>query len=187
MGEALLTAAVEILEQEGPDALSVRRIAAHAGVAPMGVYNHFSSKFGIIDAVFILGFERLAEAMGSLNEIDDPVVALAEAGQEYRKLALAHPMTYEVMFLRPITGYEPSEPALEVAARAFDGLVAVIRRGMDRQVLSGSSPTTVAQVIWASIHGWMALELRGIGFVEDQAAGFNELCSGILRGLHPPA
>ena len=152
----------------------------------MGVYNHFSSKFGIIDALFILGFERLSEAMGSLNQIDDPIAALTEAGRQYRGLTLAHPMTHEVMFLRAITGYQPSEPAPEVAARAFEGLVSVIRRGMDRGVLTGSSPTTIAQVIWASIHGWMALELRGIGFVADQAAGFNELCTAIIRGLRPP-
>jgi len=186
MGDALLNAAGDILESEGPDALSVRRIAAQAGVAPMGVYNHFFSKFGIIDALFILGFERLSEAMGSLNQIDDPIAALTEAGRQYRELALAHPMVYEVMFQRAIAGYEPSDEALEVAARAFEGLVSVIRRGMDRGVLTGSSPTTVAQVIWASIHGWMALELRGIGFVEDQAAGFNELCSAIVRGLRAP-
>ena len=98
----------------------------------MGVYNHFSSKFGIIDALFILGFERLSEAMGSLNQIDDPIAALTEAGRQYRGLTLAHPMTYEVMFLRAITGYQPSEPAPEVAARAFEGLASVIRRGMDR-------------------------------------------------------
>ena len=51
----------------------------------MGVYNHFSSKFGIIDALFILGFERLSEAMGSLNQIDDPIAALTEAGRKYRE------------------------------------------------------------------------------------------------------
>ena len=41
MEAALLASAAELLEQEGPDGLSVRRIAAAAGVAPMGVYNHF--------------------------------------------------------------------------------------------------------------------------------------------------
>ena len=60
MEAALLTSAAEILETEGPDGLSVRRIAAAAGVAPMGVYNHFESKFGIVEALFIQGFERLA-------------------------------------------------------------------------------------------------------------------------------
>ena len=64
MESALLDAASELLEQEGPDALSVRRIAAAAGVAPMGVYNHFASKFGIIDALFMDGFGRLSDGAG---------------------------------------------------------------------------------------------------------------------------
>src|SRR5277367_4691180 len=63
MEGALLTSAADILETEGPDGLSVRRIAAAAGVAPMGVYNHFESKAGIIEALYIQGFARLGAAM----------------------------------------------------------------------------------------------------------------------------
>ena len=65
MEAALLASAAEILETEGPDGLSVRRIAAAAHVAPMGVYNHFDSKYGIVEALFIQGFERLGEAMAT--------------------------------------------------------------------------------------------------------------------------
>ena len=68
MEAALLEAAADILETEGPDALSVRRIAAAAGVAPMGVYNHFESKSGIIEALFIQGFERLAAALHAVAD-----------------------------------------------------------------------------------------------------------------------
>ena len=79
MEAALLTSAAEILETEGPDGLSVRRIAAAAGVAPMGVYNHFESKFGIIEALFIQGFERLGAAMARHGEIRIPTRRCARA------------------------------------------------------------------------------------------------------------
>ena len=78
MEAALLASAADLLETEGPDGLSVRRIAAAAGVAPMGVYNHFESKFGIVEALFVQGFERLAEAMAATRDIDDPIEALRE-------------------------------------------------------------------------------------------------------------
>src|ERR1700691_2854482 len=91
MEGALLTSAADILETEGPEGLSVRRIAAAAGVAPMGVYNHFASKFGIIEALFVQGFERLGQAMITLDDIEDPIEALREGGWRYRALALAHP------------------------------------------------------------------------------------------------
>ncbi|HEY1826422.1 MAG TPA: TetR/AcrR family transcriptional regulator, partial [Acidimicrobiales bacterium] len=109
MRAALLEAAAELLEAEGPDALSVRRIAAAAGVAPMGVYNHFESKFGIVEALFVDGFRRLSDAITSIPRSDDPLEDLRESGRRYRALALAHPMIYRVMFLRVIPGFEPSD------------------------------------------------------------------------------
>src|SRR3984957_18008372 len=107
MEGALLTSASDILEIEGPDALSVRRISAAAGVAPMGVYNHFESKFGIIEALYVQGFERLRVATASIEEIQDPYEGLRECGRRYRTLALANPMLYRVMFQGAPPGFEP--------------------------------------------------------------------------------
>jgi AcrR family transcriptional regulator len=185
MGDALLDAADDVLEKEGPDALSVRRIATVAGVAPMGVYNHFDSKFGIVDALFMRGFQRLEAAMGNLDEVPDPLEALREGGRRYRALALAHPMMYQVMFLRAVAGFEPSDQAMEVATQAFERLVSTVRRAAAAGLIEAPSPTLTAQLIWSSLHGWMSLEISEIGFVEDQSAGFTLLCATILRGLQP--
>jgi AcrR family transcriptional regulator len=185
MEAALLDAAADILGTEGPDCLSVRRIAAAAGVAPMGVYNHFESKFGIIEALFVRGFERLGEALAGISGMADPYEALREGGRRYRALALAHPMEYQVMFLRAIPGFEPSDEALEVAASAFASLVSAVQRAMAAGVIAEGLPTETAQMIWANIHGWVSLELLGIGFVDDVEAGYEQICLAMLRGLRP--
>jgi AcrR family transcriptional regulator len=187
MESALLEAAAEILETEGPDALSVRRIAAAAGVAPMGVYNHFDSKSGIVDALFIQGFERLGAGLNAAAEIADPYEALRESGRRYRALALAHPMVYQLMFLRTVPGYEASDHALEIAGAAFNSLVASVQRAMAAGVIIDGPPDVTARLIWASIHGWVSLELLGIGEVDDQAAGFDRVCTSMLAGLSPQA
>jgi AcrR family transcriptional regulator len=183
MEAALLASAAELLEQEGPDGLSVRRIASAAGVAPMGVYNHFESKFGIIEALFVQGFERLGEAIAATGDIEDPYEALRESGRRYRALALAHPMVYRIMFLRSVPGFDPSDRALEVASDAFGVLISSVQRAIAAGVLAEGPPSDIAQMIWASIHGWVSLELIGMGFVEDQDEGFNQVCATILRGL----
>ncbi len=185
MVDALLTSAADILESEGPDGLSVRRIAAAAKVAPMGVYNHFESKNGIVEALFIQGFERLGDALTSIADIVDPYEALREGGRRYRALALAHPKVYGLMFLCTVPGYEPSDAALEISARAFDSLVAAVQRAIAAGVIAESSATETAQLIWANIHGWVSLEILGLGFVEDQDAGFDRVCSSLMRGLRP--
>src|SRR5580692_4216739 len=185
MVDALLNSAADILENEGPDALSVRRIATAAGVAPMGVYNHFASKNGIIDALFIQGFERLRQALDTISDIQDPYEALREGGRRYRALAQAHPMVYRLMFLQAVPGFEPSDHALEVATGAFAALVAAVQRAITAGVIADAPPNETAQLIWASHHGWVSLELMGIGFVEDQDAAFDRLCTSPLAGLRP--
>jgi AcrR family transcriptional regulator len=185
MEMALLNSATEILEKEGPDALSVRRIAADANVAPMGVYNHFSSKSGIIEALFVQGFDELRTAMASIAEIRDPAAALLESCRRYRALALAHPMTYRLMFLRAVPGFEPTIGALESCAGAFDSLVSAVQRAMDAGAVAQGSAAETAHVLWASVHGWVSLELMGIGFVEDQDASFEHLCRVLLLGIRP--
>jgi len=185
MEEALLRSAAEILETEGPDGLSVRRIAAAAGVAPMGVYNHFESKFGIVEALYVQGFERLREATASIDEIPDPYEALRECGRRYRALALANPMLYQIMFLRAVPGFDPSEQAFEVAVQAFGSLVNAVERAMAVGVIAEAPLTDTAQIIWANVHGWVSLELLGIGFVEDPDAVFDRACMALLQGLRP--
>lgn len=187
MEVALLEAAADILETEGPDGLSVRRIAAAAGVAPMGVYNHFESKNGIIEALFIQGFDRLRDALAGIADVRDPYEAMREGGRRYRALALDHPMVYQLMFLRVVPGFEPSDHALEIAARAFDALVAAVQRAMGAGVLAEAEPTETAQIIWSNVHGWVSLELLGVGFVEDQGAGFDHSSACVLAGLRPGA
>ncbi len=185
MEAALLGSAAELLETEGPDGLSVRRIAAAANVAPMGVYNHFESKFGIVEALFIQGFERLGAEMAAMGQIDDPSEALREGARRYRALALAHPMTYQVMFLRAVPGFEPSDHAVGVCTGTFESLVTAVQRAMREGVIAEGSPTEAAQLIWATIHGWVSLELLGLGFVEDRDGAYDRLCEALLRGLRP--
>lgn len=96
-------------------------------------------------------------------------------------------MVYQLMFLRAVSGFEPSDHALEVAAAAFANLVSSVERAMAAGVIAPGEPTETAQLIWSSIHGWVSLELMGIGFVEDQAAGFDRVCSTMLDGLSPDA
>src|ERR1700750_1948078 len=71
--EALLAAAHDLLANEGPAALSVRRIAAAAGMSTMNLYSRFGGKDGVLDELFIDGFRRMSEEMGDAPVSDDPI------------------------------------------------------------------------------------------------------------------
>jgi AcrR family transcriptional regulator len=182
---SLLDAAERLLENEGPDALSVRRIAAEAGVAPMGVYNRFGGKNGIVDELFTQGFDELAGEIRAVDE-PDPLAALRRTANRYRAFALAHPTMYTVMFDRAVKGYEPSDNAITHAAACFDELANHVRRAMAAGALLDGDPRDVAQQIWSSCHGAVSLELRGLGCVDDMGANHGRLADTVLRGLAAP-
>jgi AcrR family transcriptional regulator len=183
---AILGAAEALLERHGPDALSIRRIAARARVAPMGLYTRFDGKQGVIDALFQEGFSHLGSAIRATASITDPVEAFRTAGLAYRELALAHPARYRLMFLHVVQGFEPSDKAIEIAHGAFQALVETAARCVDAGRLFGVDAAAIAQQVWATCHGWVALELGGINFAADLAAGYDELLDLLLRGLAVP-
>jgi AcrR family transcriptional regulator len=59
-----VSAAEAVLVKDGPGGLTVRAVAAEAGIAPMGVYNRFGGKDGLVDALLIIGW-RADEAHDS--------------------------------------------------------------------------------------------------------------------------
>jgi AcrR family transcriptional regulator len=184
---AILEAAEALLEETGPGALSVRRIAERAGVAPMGLYTRFDGKFGVIDALFQEGFTALGATMREHAADPDPLAGFRGAGIAYRVLALAHPARYGLMFLHAVPGHTPSDEAVATADDAFRALVEVVSRCIDAGDLVAGDAVEIAQQVWAACHGWVSLELGGINFAEDQDGGYERLLDALVTGLAPPS
>src|ERR1700733_4497407 len=73
MERELLAAAEAVLVRDGPAGLTVRAVAAEAGIAPMGVYNRLGGKDGLVDALLIKGFDRLRAAVdAAMNDTAEP-------------------------------------------------------------------------------------------------------------------
>jgi AcrR family transcriptional regulator len=188
---AVLDAAERLVADAGPAALTIRRLATDAGVAPMSIYNRFGDKAGVLDALFTRGFEELYGLIRATQGLDDRSTAeatrdrLRAAAQVYRGFAARSPGTYALMFDRSAADFEPSLAAFQTAGRSFNALVDLVADGQRSGVLVGGSPAELAQRIWASLHGAVSLELRSICFVDDTDAHFAALVETILIGLSP--
>jgi AcrR family transcriptional regulator len=178
----LVDAAARLLEREGASALAVRRIAAEAGVAPMGVYNHLGGKHGVLDALFLRSFDDLRDAMADIAGPDGRG-ELLEAGLRYRRFALERPAAYHLMFERSVADYEPSDTAKSHAGETFAALAAIVARAMAGGALRVGDPTSVAQAFWSTCHGAVSLELRGLGFVADVDGQYRSLLEALLDGF----
>ena len=158
----LLAAASRLLASEGPEALTVRRIAAEAGCSTMGVYSRFGGKDGIVEALFVEGFQGLAAAMDAVPSTDDVMADLLACGVAYRRFALAHPTSYTVMFERAVPGYEPSEAAGTIALGTFERLVRRVERAVAAGCLEDGDTIETTMRVWALSHGWVSLEIHGM-------------------------
>ncbi|MAU80893.1 TetR/AcrR family transcriptional regulator [Gordonia sp. Z-3] len=174
----LLSAARTLLEREGPSALTVRAVATEAGVAPMGVYNHFDGKDGLLDAVVTDGFRDFSTHIAAVDA--DASARLLASGHRYREFAVAHPRLYELMFSTECHADD------EVAAAAFGVLVDIVRYGQAAGVIRDGDPVALAAQTWACVHGAVSLELTSAHppFV-DAAANYEDVLLLIARGLAP--
>jgi AcrR family transcriptional regulator len=183
---ALVDAAERVLVRDGPAGLTVRAVATEAGVAPMGVYNRFGNKYGLVAAVLVRGFDALAAAIGG-DPTDPPEGRLVGCGRRYRRFALEHPQHYEAMFgtaVSPAARAAATTAELdEHAGAAFGVLEAEVTRAMEAGVLRRADPTETAQVVWSAVHGSVALELAGVMQAGDPEATYERLLAAVVTGL----
>jgi AcrR family transcriptional regulator len=184
----LLTAAETVLVRDGPGGLTVRAVAAEAGIAPMGVYNRLGGKDGLVDALLIRGFDRLRAAIdATINDTAEPSMRarLLACGMSYRWFALANPHFYAIMFESAIL-HEHDNPEVEEHARAaFGALVRAVELAAAAGVIAAPDPLEVAQQIWSAVHGAVALELKGLVLTPDSQYTYETFLQTIFRGLAP--
>jgi len=181
----LLAAAEAVLVRIGPSGLTVRAVAAEAGIAPMGVYNRLGGKDGLVDALLIKGFDRLRAAVElSLDPAAGPDMRARffACGLGYREFALANPHFYAIMFEGILP--ERDNPEVEECAKtAFFALVRTVELAAEAGVVAAPDPVEAAQQIWSAVHGAVALELKGLILTEDPAATYRALLETLIRGL----
>ena len=147
----------------------------------MAIYNHFSGKDGLLEAIWIEGFIILRQALENFGE--DPKSELLNAGLAYRKFALEHRSHYTVMFMHRFIGFEPSLDAEQVAAQAFLALVHHIERCQSVGMFKGRLPSDIGQMLWAASHGYVSLEIMGINFASNPDETFFNFLLSLEHGI----
>ncbi|MFF9349357.1 TetR/AcrR family transcriptional regulator [Streptomyces sp. NPDC014734] len=143
----IMAVARELLDAEGPDALSMRRIAERVGIRAPSLYKHFPDKAAVEAGLQVQGMTRLAEDLEAAEAgigAEPPLLVLAGA---YRRHALASPHLYRITHTRPLARTALPEGLEDRAAMP---LARAVHGDID-----------VARSLWAFAHGMVLLELDG--------------------------
>lgn len=135
----IVDVAVELMGEHGAAGLSLGDVARRMGIRTPSLYVYFDSKNALYDAVFEQGWRLLAtdltarwtlpdEKTAKLSR-DDLAAFAVEAAISFARWGVEHPAYAQLMFWRPVPGYEPSQaayaPAVDVfglGRTAFEGL-----------------------------------------------------------------
>lgn len=165
---ALLDVASALLATEGPQALTMRRVATAASCSTTVLYTFFGGKAGLAEALFREGFARFAARLAAVPDDPDPLIRLAALRDAYRDNARSQRHYYGLMFGSAIPGFTPSPQALTEAGATLQVLTDAVRRCVDAGALQGD-PDSITTVVWAAAHGAVSLELAGF-FPDEPSA-----------------
>jgi AcrR family transcriptional regulator len=180
----LIDAGGRLLAEEGPAALSTRRVAQATGTSTTAVYNLFGDKAGLVREMFLEGFDRLTAAFAAVPRTGDPAADLLALGDAYRANARDNPHLYELMFGRPVPEFRPDAEAGRRIQPTFDALIAACARCVEAGVFAPAEPYAIAVQLNAMAHGLASLELRGaLGDVEEADAHWKRAYASLFKGL----
>ncbi|WP_040701111.1 TetR/AcrR family transcriptional regulator C-terminal domain-containing protein [Nocardia vinacea] len=147
---AVLNAALEIVDRDGVDGLSMRRLAEAVGRDPMVIYRHVSNKAAVLDGVAEIVFAQL-----SVDATDpDWATQLRVVAREFRRLALAHPLVVPLLVTRPLATPLGQRPT--AVLRPLEDVLALLTRAG----FSGADALHIYRAVFGFLYGHILNELQ---------------------------
>ena len=154
----IVTAARELAEAEGWDAVTTRRLAAEIEYSQPVLYSHFKGKDAIMAAVAVQGCADLAvELRAARTAAEGPREALAAVGEAYASFGRRRPALYDAMFTHAVDLPFATPEAPAPLQEAFAELVAVV----EPIAAEGEDIGLLTETYWAGLHGLVTLMRSG--------------------------
>ena len=183
----ILDAARELFTSEGYEKVTMRRIAEAIEYSPTAIYHHFADKEALVEALCYEDFARLLHVFEERPLPSDPIAAIRQLGLAYARFGLAHPNHYRFMFLTRAEHYRPHQDGTDPGQQSFFVLREVAGRAIAAGLFRPIGAEAAAQVLWASLHGAVALMItyRPDQFPGEQALAdlVEQVMENSLRGL----
>ena len=137
--DEILDIAVDLMAQDGVAGLSLGEVARSLGIRPPSLYSYFPSKNALYDALFA---RAANDVLQSVVAWQAPAGAsaydvLLSRAQNYTRWCVEHPVYAQLLFWRPVPGFEPSadayQPAVQLIDRSDDAFAAMQGQGLLRR------------------------------------------------------
>jgi AcrR family transcriptional regulator len=180
--ESLVTTALEMLDQNGLEAITLRELASRLGTSRSAIYRHFKGKNDLMRAVILEGFIKLDQALAPhFDNTERPLLErFHDMGASYTSFATTNPNLYRLLFgpdmsqereevcqeerpdLHKLLNNNADDTFLNAEPEdAFHRLVKIIIEAQQKELFKEGDPVLFATAIWSMLHGLSMLAIDG--------------------------
>lgn len=161
---ALILVAMQVLNEQGMSALSMRELARLTGVGHNAPYRHFKNKAELLEAVASMGFRQL-KALNLRLELEfanDPETQLFESGAHILKIATKQPELFNLMFGGRISLHDCGEELKQESEASLQSLIKIIANGQKQEVFAKEDLFKQTLAAMSMVHGFSAMVSSGM-------------------------
>lgn len=181
---AMTLIAVELLEKNGPNAMTARKITSEMGLSSIVVYTEFGSMGNLVASVVDYGFKLLLQQLERLPQTSNILNNIYKTICTVRAFAIVHRHLYGVMFATGSAGgHERIGAELEQGIETLQFLNNLCKKAVQEKFFNGN-PRDATQYLWTIMHGHIMLELAGyLSQVSNPLESLNKMIRLSFIGL----
>ncbi|MFC9711936.1 TetR/AcrR family transcriptional regulator [Paenibacillus sp. NPDC056933] len=158
----VVDAAAAILQEEGPEAVTVRRVSQKMGCSTKIIYSLFVNKEGLAQQLYLEGCKLLARRFEEVPLSSDLLQHLLDLGEAFWQFGQDYTSYYKLMFGGAFAEFKPDAESMQGTMTAIRRLLILISTAQQQGQISDQEETgTLVSTIWASLHGVIHLYMGG--------------------------
>jgi AcrR family transcriptional regulator len=181
--EEILDLAIQVMAEDGVAALSLAEVARRMGMRPPSLYQYFPSKLAVYDALFERGARQtLAVVQPYQSRIaENPLEGLAAAQAAWNDWVMANPVLAQLLYWRPVPGFEPSPKAYQPALQLYDLGRAALQAAVDAGQLAPAAVSDEGDALYTILMaGVISQQLANEPAATAAAGRFTRLTPTVL-------
>ncbi len=184
--EAIVQAAEEIIEAQGPDALNMRDVAERIDYSASNLYEYFSSKDELLAAVIEEALTRLMMHVRSISTDLSARERLLSYGHTYLEFACMHPQLYLLIFGRKMVQAKPTN----LEENPYSLLLQIVEEGLAEGPFVSRPGFGLHEMTfgcWSLVHGIAMLRLTmHSAMVETSSTSDDQILKSFVSGMSSP-
>lgn len=157
----VIDAACILLLEEGPESVTIRRVAQKLNCSTKIIYNIFGNKDGLANEMYMDGCRLLAQSFQQVPDTANVLDDLSAICWAYWQFAQLHTGYYKMMFGGALSDFKPDEQSIESTATALYRIKQTVIRAIEQGVFEEHDPLLIVQMLWSALHGVIHLQFAG--------------------------